>query len=33
MDSWRLVFTKQAEKDARKLVRAGLAKQIDKAFY
>ena len=30
MDSWQLIFTKQAEKDARKLVRAGLAKQADK---
>lgn len=30
MDSWQLIFTKQAEKDARKLVRAGLATQADK---
>lgn len=30
MDSWQLVFTKQAKKDAQKLVRAGLSKQADK---
>lgn len=30
MDNWQLVFTKQAKKDAQKLVRAGLAKQADK---
>ena len=30
MDNWQLVFTKQAQKDAQKLVRAGLAKQADK---
>jgi toxin YoeB len=30
MDDWRLVFTKQAEKDSKKLVSAGLAKQTNK---
>lgn len=30
MDNWQLVFTKQAEKDTRKLVSAGLAKQVTK---
>jgi hypothetical protein len=30
MDSWQLIFTKQAEKDARKLVRVGLATQAYK---
>ncbi|MGB5769669.1 MAG: Txe/YoeB family addiction module toxin [Crocosphaera sp.] len=30
MDNWQLVFTKQAEKDTRKLVNAGLAKQTAK---
>lgn len=30
MNNWQLVFTKQAKKDAQKLVRAGLAKQADK---
>jgi Txe/YoeB family toxin of toxin-antitoxin system len=30
MDNWQLVFTKQAKKDAKQLVRAGLAKQIGK---
>ena len=30
MDSWQLVFTKQAEKDTRKLVSAGLGKQTAK---
>ncbi|MEA5535588.1 Txe/YoeB family addiction module toxin [Crocosphaera sp. XPORK-15E] len=30
MDNWQLVFTKQAEKDTRKLVSAGLVKQVTK---
>jgi len=30
MDSWQLIFTKQAAKDARKLVCEGLVKQADK---
>lgn len=30
MGNWQLVFTKQAKKDAQKLVRAGLGKQADK---
>ncbi|MDJ0598051.1 MAG: Txe/YoeB family addiction module toxin [Crocosphaera sp.] len=30
MSNWQLVFTKQAEKDARKLVSAGLGKQTAK---
>lgn len=30
MDNWQLVFTKQAEKDTRKLVSAGLGKQTAK---
>ena len=30
MDSWQLVFTKQAEQDVQKLVRTGLSKQADK---
>ena len=30
MDSWQLVFTKQAEKDTRKLVNAGFGQQTAK---
>jgi Txe/YoeB family toxin of Txe-Axe toxin-antitoxin module len=30
MDNWQLIFTKQAEKDAQKLVRSGLFKQANK---
>ena len=30
MDNWQLIFTKQAEKDAQNLVRAGLSKQANK---
>ncbi len=30
MDKWNLVFTKQAEKDSRKIVAAGLGKQVIK---
>ncbi|GBF82471.1 type II toxin-antitoxin system RelE family toxin [Aphanothece sacrum] len=33
MDNWQLFFTKQAEKDTRKLVSAGLAKQVTKLLY
>jgi Txe/YoeB family toxin of toxin-antitoxin system len=28
--SWRLVFTKQAQKDAKKIARAGLKPQVDR---
>lgn len=30
MDNWELVFTKQAEIDARKIASAGLGKQVNK---
>lgn len=30
MDEWQLVFTKQAEKDARKIASSGLGKQVNK---
>ncbi len=30
MDDWKLIFTKQAEKDAVKLARSGLGKQANK---
>ena len=30
MDNWELVFTKQAEKDARKIASSGLGKQVNK---
>jgi toxin YoeB len=30
MDNWNLVFTKQAEKDSRKIASAGLGKQVIK---
>ncbi len=30
MDNWDLVFTKQAEKDARKIASSGLGKQVNK---
>jgi Txe/YoeB family toxin of toxin-antitoxin system len=30
MDNWNLVFTKQAEKDSRKIAAAGLGKQVIK---
>lgn len=30
--SWRLVFTKQAQKDAKKIARAGLQSQTERLF-
>ena len=30
MDEWQLLFTKQAEKDAKKIASSGLAKQVNK---
>jgi toxin YoeB len=30
--SWRLVFTKQAQKDARKIARAGFKPQVNRLF-
>lgn len=30
MDKWQLVFTKQGEKDARKIASCGLGKQVNK---
>ena len=30
MDDWQLVFTKQAEKDARKIASSGSSKQVNK---
>lgn len=30
MDKWQLLFTKQAEKDARKIASCGLGKQVNK---
>lgn len=30
MDNWQLVFTKQAEKDARKIASSGFGKQVNK---
>ncbi len=30
MDEWQLLFTKQAEKDARKIASSGLSKQVNK---
>jgi len=30
--SWRLVFTKQAQKDAQKLAAAGLRRKVEKLF-
>lgn len=30
MDNWELFFTKQAEKDARKIASSGLGKQVNK---
>jgi toxin YoeB len=29
MDNWQLLFTKQAEKDAKKIVSAGLGKKVN----
>jgi toxin YoeB len=29
MDNWQLLFTKQAEKDARKITSAGLGKKVN----
>ena len=33
MDNWQLVFTKQAEKDARKIASSNLGKQVNKLLY
>lgn len=30
MDEWQFLFTKQAEKDAKKIASSGLAKQVNK---